>query len=59
MKAEAVLWSRGALGRVPCLDQRRVILFFWPTRAFVGEPEFYGFKLDALFASDLFQAARF
>src|SRR6185295_10344713 len=26
-------WSRGALGRVPLLAHRRVILFFWPTRA--------------------------
>jgi hypothetical protein len=30
---EAVRWSRGALGRVPRLAQRRVILFFWPMRA--------------------------
>jgi hypothetical protein len=29
----AVRWSFGALGRVPRLAQRRVILFFWPTRA--------------------------
>src|SRR5215212_7411415 len=33
MKAEAVRRSRGADGRVPRLAQRRVILFFWPTRA--------------------------
>ncbi len=26
-------WSRGALGRVPRLAHRRVILFFWPIRA--------------------------
>ena len=26
-------WSRGAMGRVPRLAHRRVILFFWPTRA--------------------------
>ena len=26
-------WYFGALGRVPRLAQRRVILFFWPTRA--------------------------
>ena len=26
-------WSRGALGRVPRLAHRRVIMFFWPTRA--------------------------
>jgi hypothetical protein len=31
--AEAVRWSLGALGREPRLAQRRVILFFWPTRA--------------------------
>ena len=31
--AEAVRWSVGALGRVPRLAQRRVILFFWPMRA--------------------------
>jgi hypothetical protein len=30
---EAVLKSRGADGRVPRRAQRRVILFFWPTRA--------------------------
>ena len=30
---EAVLWSLGALGRVPRLAERRVFLFFWPTRA--------------------------
>jgi hypothetical protein len=30
---EAVRWSRGALGRVPRLAQRRVILFFCPMRA--------------------------
>ena len=30
---QAVRWSFGALGRVPRLAQRRVILFFWPTRA--------------------------
>jgi hypothetical protein len=28
-----VRWSRGALGRVPRLAHRRVILFFWPIRA--------------------------
>jgi hypothetical protein len=28
-----VRWSWGALGRVPRLAQRRVFLFFWPTRA--------------------------
>ena len=28
-----VRWSRGAMGRVPRLAQRRVILFFWPMRA--------------------------
>src|SRR5918995_1954157 len=33
MKVDAVLRSRGADGRVPRLAQRRVILFFWPTRA--------------------------
>jgi hypothetical protein len=33
MEVEAVLRSRGAEGRVPRLAQRRVILFFWPTRA--------------------------
>src|ERR1700734_2763860 len=33
IKAEAVRWSVGALGRVPRLAQRRVILFFWPMRA--------------------------
>src|SRR5215472_9824619 len=33
MEVEAVRWSRGALGRVPRLAQRRVILFFWPMRA--------------------------
>jgi hypothetical protein len=33
MYAEAVRWSFGALGRVPRLAQRRVILFFWPMRA--------------------------
>src|SRR5262249_18698742 len=33
MYVEAVRWSRGALGRVPRLAQRRVILFFWPMRA--------------------------
>ena len=32
-EVEAVRWSRGALGRVPRLAQRRVILFFWPMRA--------------------------
>ena len=26
-------WSFGAAGRVPRLAQRRVIMFFWPTRA--------------------------
>src|SRR6516164_2690461 len=30
MLVEAVRWSRGALGPVPRLAQRRVILFFWP-----------------------------
>ena len=33
MEAEAVRWSLGAEGRVPRLAQRRVILFFCPTRA--------------------------
>ena len=33
MEAEAVLRSRGAEGRLPRLAQRRVILFFCPTRA--------------------------
>lgn len=26
-------WSFGAAGRVPRLAQRRVMVFFWPTRA--------------------------
>jgi hypothetical protein len=30
---EAVRWSFGADGLVPRFAQRRVILFFWPTRA--------------------------
>jgi hypothetical protein len=33
MYAEDVRWSLGADGRVPRLAQRRVILFFCPTRA--------------------------
>src|SRR3712207_8938587 len=33
MEADAVLWSLGAEGLVPRLAQRRVILFFCPTRA--------------------------
>ena len=33
IEAEAVGWSFAAVGRVPRLAQRRVILFFWPTRA--------------------------
>jgi len=33
MYAEAVRWSFGAAGRAPHLTQRRVIVFFWPTRA--------------------------
>jgi hypothetical protein len=52
-----------ALGRVPRLAHRRVILFFWPTRARilslsrdVGEPDFCGVGSDALLAADLFQA---
>jgi hypothetical protein len=31
--ADFVRWSFGADGLVPRLAQRRVILFFWPTRA--------------------------
>src|SRR3546814_14920127 len=31
--ADLVRWSCGALGRVPRIAQRRVIPFFWPTRA--------------------------
>jgi len=31
--ADCVRWSCGAEGRVPRFAQRRVILFFWPTRA--------------------------
>jgi hypothetical protein len=34
MYADCVRWSCGAEGRVPRFAQRRVILFFWPTRAF-------------------------
>jgi hypothetical protein len=30
---EAVHWSCGAMGRIPRLARRPVILFFWPTRA--------------------------
>jgi len=33
MYVEAVRWSLGADGREPRLAHRRVILFFWPTRA--------------------------
>jgi hypothetical protein len=33
MSADAVLWSFGAEGRVPRLAQRRLIVFFCPTRA--------------------------
>ena len=33
-------WARGALGRVPRIAQRRVILFFWPIRV-ICEPDFY------------------
>ena len=33
MSVDAVRWSCGAEGRVPRLAQRRVSLFFWPTRA--------------------------
>ena len=41
-------WSLGAEGRVPRRAQRRVMVFFWPTRALilrpskdVGEPDLY------------------
>jgi hypothetical protein len=33
IQTERVRWSSGAEGRVPRRAQRRVILFFWPTRA--------------------------
>ena len=47
-------------GRTPFrrLAQRRVILFFWPMRGFVGEPDLGGVGSDALLAADLFQEAR-
>jgi hypothetical protein len=48
---------------VPRLAQRRVILFFWPTRALipslsrdVDEPDLYRAGLDALFAPERFQS---
>jgi hypothetical protein len=35
--------------------QRRVILFFWPMRAFVSKPDFYVGSIDALLARDACQ----
>ena len=58
IEAEAVGWSFGAVGRVPRLAQRRVILFFWPTRASSAKPDFYGGGLDAFFMPDRRQALR-
>ena len=42
-------WSLGADGREPRLAQRRVILFFWPTRASSCEPDFYLVRRRRLF----------
>jgi hypothetical protein len=36
------------------LAQRRVILFFWPTR--IDDPDLYGVGSDALLATEFFQA---
>ena len=58
IEAEAVGWSFGAVGRVPRLAQRRVILFFLADARLVGKPDFYGGGLDALLAPDLRQALR-
>src|ERR1700693_3496896 len=39
IKAEAVRWSVGALGRVPRLGHRRGVLFFLPMRASAADTD--------------------
>src|SRR5215210_1886916 len=59
MYAEDVRWSLGAEGRVPRLAQRRVILFFCPTRASSANQISISLPRASAFASSSTRAGKF